>query len=569
VGWFGSLVHDVTHPGQLISDGEHFLGQVTDEGAHLVGRGLTDVGLGQLGNTVDGWGDDAASALDPELQLGQTDDPAQLIHGDPGAIRSVATSLHGFSGAFGQTASGLNGIDTSHWTGAAADAFRARYSPEPGKWRTASSASGDAGGAMGSYADTVQWAQGQAREAIALYAQGQKATSAAVTAYNDQVSAYNAAARAYDAKLSAGQNPGTRPAEPGAFSDPGASMRDQAQAILTSARAERDRAGTAAASVVSKATGQAPASPGFWSQVGDTVTDTAQGTQLAQASFSAGVVTGVADIGKLVRTVNPYDPWNMEHPAEYLAGLSSVGAGLVHDAVHPQDLVEQMVGSGWGSDPAEALGKLVPQVALAVATGGGGAAADAATDAGVDAATAAATDAGTDVGTDAGTGAASDLPPLNVTKGILERYKGEEVPGNSVWGGSAVKYLNESERGVYQITIKDGKLYDSDGNLFDTSSGGSVHSPGDPRAIYVVDKDGNLYASNEQIVGQFHHSSFMAGGDVAGAGELKVVNGQLELITDSSGHYQPTQAMTDQVVQYLRARGVNISDGQVVKIAPN
>ena len=84
--------------------------------------------------------------------------------------------------------------------------------------------------------------------------EGQKATQAAVTAYNGQVNAYNAAAREYDAKLSAGQNPGPRPTEPGAFSDPGASMREHAQQILSAARAERDRAGSAAASTVGKAT---------------------------------------------------------------------------------------------------------------------------------------------------------------------------------------------------------------------------------------------------------------------------------------------------------------------------
>jgi hypothetical protein len=563
VNWFSSAWHDVTHPSQLISDGEHWLGQVADQGAHLVGRGLTDVGLGQLGNTVDGWGDDAAGALDPELQLGQTSDPTELIHGDPGAIRGVATQLHSFSGAFGQTAAGLTGIDTSHWTGTAADAFRSKYAPEPGKWRTASGASGDAGGALGSYADTVQWAQGQAREAIALYGQGQKVTQAAVTSYNDQVNAFNAAAKAYDAKLSAGQNPGPRPAQPSAFSDPGASMRDQAQTILNAARAERDRAGAQAASVVSKATGQAPSTPGFWSQVGDTVTDTSQGTQLAQASFSAGVVTGVADIGKLVQTVNPYDPWNMEHPNEYLAGLSSVGAGLVHDVVHPQDLVGQMLGRGWGSDPAEALGKLVPQVALTLATDGGGTAADA----GADAATSAAADAG-----DAAAGAPKDLPPLDITKERLPKYKGENVPGIPDGklpgrGTQPVTYLNETQRAAYQLTIKDGKLYDSSGNLFDTSNATSLHAT-DPRAIYVIDEDGNIYASTSQQYGVFHHSSFLSGEDVAGAGELKVVNGQLEMITDQSGHYHPTQAMTDQVVAYLRARGVSINDNQIVKISP-
>jgi RHS repeat-associated protein len=48
----------------------------------------------------------------------------------------------------------------------------------------------------------------------------------------------------------------------------------------------------------------------------------------------------------------------------------------VQDAVDPMDLVKGVVGTGWDSDPAFALGKLVPQVALAAATGGAGAGAD-------------------------------------------------------------------------------------------------------------------------------------------------------------------------------------------------
>jgi RHS repeat-associated protein len=45
-----------------------------------------------------------------------------------------------------------------------------------------------------------------------------------------------------------------------------------------------------------------------------------------------------------------------------------------------------MLGGGWGSDPFEAAGKLVPQVALALATDGGGTAADASADAAASAA---------------------------------------------------------------------------------------------------------------------------------------------------------------------------------------
>jgi RHS repeat-associated protein len=384
MGWFGSLVHAVTHPGELVSGAEHGLGTLIDDGAHLVGSGLSDVGLGGAGQWVDRAGDDVANYLGaqvPEEQLGQTTDPTELIHGDPAALDQAASRLRTFSGAFGETADGLEGIDTGNWTGAAADAFRAKYAPQPGKWRNASSASVRAAGALESFAGTVTWAQGQAREAIALYAAGQRATASAVSAYNDQVTAYNTAAQAYDAKLAAAQNPGPRPVEPGPFTDPGAAMRERAQQILSAARADRDRAGAEAAEVVSSGTDLAPAEPGFWSQVGDDFSDVFQGTELASASFEAGILTGTADLIKVGRDVDPMDPWNEEHPAEYLAGLSAVGAGVVQDVVDPEDLVKSVVGTGWDSDPAFALGKLVPNVALAVATDGAGTAADAGADA--------------------------------------------------------------------------------------------------------------------------------------------------------------------------------------------
>lgn len=149
-------------------------------------------------------------------------------------------------------------------------------------------------------------------------------------------------------------------------------------------------------------------------------------------------------------------------------------------------------------------------------------------------------------------------PRWGITKSLRSRYRGEEV-NNWIWPGSAVKYLNESSRARYKLTVKDGKLYDAKGNLFDTSDATSLHSADDPRAIFVMDHDGNVYASKWQEEGRFHHSSFLAGGDVAGAGELKVSNGDLKLISNASGHYHPTQDMTIQVVKELQSRGLTIS----------
>ena len=77
-------------------------------------------------------------------------------------------------------------------------------------------------------------------------------------------------------------------------------------------------------------------------------------------------------------------------------------------------------------------------------------------------------------------------------------------------------------------------------------------------AIYVMDGHGNLYASQHKV-GIFHHSSFLAGGDVTGAGEIKIERGAVKAITNKSGHYLPTSEEMVQVFEELEARGVNLS----------
>ena len=383
MSWLGSLAHW----------GEQEAGGLVNDGAHLVGDGLNAVGLHGWAQAVDTAGTEAGFDLGadvPELQLGQTSDPAELVHGDPAAIRSAASGLRTFSGAFGETATGLSGLDTEHWTGAAADAFRAKYAPQPPKWRDASSATGQASGALESYADSVTSAQSQATRAIDLYEQGQQASAAAAAAYNQNVAAYNSAAQAYNARLAGGQNPGTPPTEPAPYSDPGESLRQEAQQVLSDARSARNAAAASAARVIGSATDLAPAEPSFLSQLGDDLSDTAQVGQLGMVHLAGGAVDGVADIVKFARSIDPEDQWNLEHPAEYVAGMSGTLAGLAEDDVNPVAGVKSVLGGGWGSDPFAAAGRLVPNVALIVASDGAGAAADAGADAALGSADAAA-----------------------------------------------------------------------------------------------------------------------------------------------------------------------------------
>ena len=151
---------------------------------------------------------------------------------------------------------------------------------------------------------------------------------------------------------------------------------------------------------------------------------------------------------------------------------------------------------------------------------------------------------------------------------LIERFAGEEH-GKKLWSAKLnrdiffeTKYFDQAERKKFQLTInKDGKLYDSNNQPFDSSAGdlrGLSNSTG--RAMIVMDAQGNLYSSNYQEVGKFHHSSFLAGGPIAFAGEVIIEKGIVKKIKDLAGHYNPPRALYAQFLYHLTMSGVDISE---------
>ncbi|MGX6604934.1 hypothetical protein ACWKSP_22805 [Micromonosporaceae bacterium Da 78-11] len=152
--------------------------------------------------------------------------------------------------------------------------------------------------------------------------------------------------------------------------------------------------------------------------------------------------------------------------------------------------------------------------------------------------------------------------PTDATLG--SRYYNESDP-NDAWPFRAFKtpvhYMDDAERESNRLFVDaDGRLRTAkDGALFDTGQAMTLHSGGG-RAIFVMDGNGNLYATLEHREGHLHHSSLLAGGDVAGAGEIKVVDGHLAAMTDRSGHYLPRPETNDQALAALRSQGLRTSD---------
>ena len=136
----------------------------------------------------------------------------------------------------------------------------------------------------------------------------------------------------------------------------------------------------------------------------------------------------------------------------------------------------------------------------------------------------------------------------SVTGNMLREHIGEETRG--------ITYLTEAERTTYEVTIRNGVLYDSTGQRLNTHGGPTSTEPNS--AIFVLSADGRLYVSSVHDPGRFHHSSLVAGAPVRAAGEVVVVNGQIRSVIDKSGHYYPNRYMMRQLGVVLRDNGVNV-----------
>lgn len=248
-------------------------------------------------------------------ELGETDDPTQLVPGKPEAIEENARVLRARASEAGGAADGLKAIDTGSWSGPAAAAFHDKFSYEPGKWYTAADSLQAAAGALDDYASTLRWAQGQATEAIAQWDQAQRATQQAQAAH-DQAAA----------QASANNQPAP------AFSDPGDSGRQAARDTLNRARSQLAAAGDLAAGILRGETDAAPQKTSWLDDVGHT---------LAQAG--ADVVNGVASFGNAM----------INHPMDVLGAAGGLGLTAISSAGEGLGVV--LDATGIGAIPGGAL----------------------------------------------------------------------------------------------------------------------------------------------------------------------------------------------------------------------
>ncbi|ANZ18832.1 hypothetical protein O1L44_23630 [Streptomyces noursei] len=108
-------------------------------------------------------------------ELGDTEDPKELVPGNVGVLEGVAGALRKHSGTFEDVGGRLGAVRVPGWSGKASDEFWENFSGEKKNWLYASDAMSDAASAVSRYASALSGAQQQAAEAVELWDGGNEA----------------------------------------------------------------------------------------------------------------------------------------------------------------------------------------------------------------------------------------------------------------------------------------------------------------------------------------------------------------------------------------------------------
>ncbi|CAM3253804.1 DUF6531 domain-containing protein [Prescottella defluvii] len=329
-------------------------GQVADAGLDRLAGVARGLGADGVADVLTDLGDQVASvtggAVD-ELELGQTTDPRELIRGDTGVVNEAVRTLTELGADIGSTGTALRRVDAAGWTGDAADAFRSVFDRQPGLWQDAADAMTSAAQSLTWWSNTIESAQARAADAIARWEHAEQHERAIRAAYS---------------ALSGDQRAGTT------LVDSWTAMFAEAVEVLRAARAERDNAATQIAGQLAALADSAPEEPPFTQRMAANFGDLTDVIEHGSVNFTSGLVTGLTGIVQFVRQVNPIDPYNLSHPAEYVEGLSDLTTGLVVAAADPGAVVDAFLADA-RANPFEVAGALTGDALLTAATGGAGA----------------------------------------------------------------------------------------------------------------------------------------------------------------------------------------------------
>ncbi|MGH8968871.1 MAG: putative T7SS-secreted protein [Actinomycetes bacterium] len=239
---------------------------------------------------------------------------AELVPGSPDDLDRLVDRARTLAGGLGGAAARLRAVDAGEWVGPAGDAFRDVVDAEPERYETAAEAFAATAAAVAGYAAVLRDAQGEARRAITVYAEADTAS------------------------------------------------RDRAEGLLAAARDLVREAGDRAARTVAAAWSAAPREPRWWEDAGHFVAEIGRGAWEATAGL-AEFAWSVSQVRMLV------------DPQGWARDMHALAQGLTYGATHPVEFGKAVLDwETWQESPGRAIGHLVPDLLVTLATAGGGAA---------------------------------------------------------------------------------------------------------------------------------------------------------------------------------------------------
>ena len=124
-----------------------------------------------------------------------------------------------------------------------------------------------------------------------------------------------------------------------------------------------------------------------------------------------------------------------------------------------------------------------------------------------------------------------------------------------------IRYCDEKERKQYSVQIEDDRLRWAESGLPCHSH--QVGTPAADHFLFVMSHCGSLYIGPHSM-GDFHHSSFLAGGVAAAAGIIELNHGQVKMISADSGHYTPSVDNFNQFIGHLEQQGISMEGVRLI-----
>lgn len=133
-----------------------------------------------------------------------------------------------------------------------------------------------------------------------------------------------------------------------------------------------------------------------------------------------------------------------------------------------------------------------------------------------------------------------------------------DVQHKATVGNGNVKYLNESQRSKYQVKFSEDKIAVKATQIFYVQFTAQYKG----EIIFAVDCLMNFYVGIKDITSKnrFHHSSFLAGRPVAGAGTMIIgENFTILEVNNHSGHYKPGLGELKDIAKAIAANGGDLA----------